>query len=182
MRCGRDGIGPLRDHSRTGYVADDLGPRQMPADTGLCALAHLDLDCRAGFKIRLMYAETSARHLDDRIRSVYIEVFMQTAFTGVIKDAELGCRSGKRSMGVIADGTVAHCREHNGHREFNLGLHLTGKLSVCAAFDLLRLLAEEHLRLHRFPQGIDRRVGNLGSVDQNLVPVNRERLRVTHGA
>jgi hypothetical protein len=35
---------PFGDHTRAGNVADDLCARQMPADAGLCALPHFDLD------------------------------------------------------------------------------------------------------------------------------------------
>ena len=39
----------------------------------------------------------------------------------------------------------------------------------------------EHLCFHRFAQRVNRRVGHLGGIDENLIPVNRQRSGVTHG-
>ena len=49
------------------------------------------------------------------MRSVYVEILMQTALTGVIVDAKLSGSSGKALMGIVADGAIAHCGEHDRH-------------------------------------------------------------------
>ena len=181
VRCRRDGIGAFRNHSGSRNVTDDLGTRQMSADTGLCTLPHLDFDGGSGFEVLLMHAETAACNLHDRVRTVAVEILMQTALTGVIENAELGSRARERRVRVITNGAVAHCREHNRHRKRYLRRQIAYQPAVCVAFHFLRLLAERNAGLHRFAERIDRRVRNLRSIDQDAVPVNRERLRVTHG-
>ena len=52
--------------------------------------------------------------------------------------------------------------------------------AVLVVVDLLLLLAEEGLGLHRLAQRVDRRVCYLGSVQQYLVPVNRVLAGVAH--
>ena len=93
VRGRRDGVGAFRNHSGSRNVTDNLGTRQMSADAGLCALPHLDFDGGAGFEILLMNAETAACNLHDRVRSVAVEVLVQTALTGVIENAEFGRRA-----------------------------------------------------------------------------------------
>lgn len=53
-------------------------------------------------------------------------------------------------------------------------------LAVLVVVYLLVLLSEERLGFHRLTQRVDRRISYLGSVQQDLVPVNRVLSRIAH--
>ena len=89
MRRRRDCIGALRNHTGTGYVPNDLSAWKMTADSRFCALSHFDFNGSAGLQIILVYAESPGSHLDDSVVSVAVKIFMQTAFSCIIKDTEL---------------------------------------------------------------------------------------------
>ena len=60
----------------------------MTADTGLCALSHFDFHGGAGFQIGAMYAESAGSYLNNRIFTVSVKVFVQSAFTGVVANPQ----------------------------------------------------------------------------------------------
>ena len=78
----------------------------MSADTGLCALTHLDFYCRTRFKIILEYAETSRCDLYYSIGAVLIEVLVQTALARVVEYAKLRSRSCEALVSITADRAV----------------------------------------------------------------------------
>ena len=176
----RNGVRALRDHTGLGDVRTDLEARQMAADARLCALTHLDLDGGAGFEIILVYAEAAGRDLNDGVRAVLVEVLVQAALTGIIIGAERAGRAGEGSVRVVGDGAVAHRGEHDGNVQLELRRHVRNEVAVLVALDPARLLAEKGLGLHRLTQRVDGRVGDLRSVDEDFVPVDRVRLRVAH--
>ena len=67
-----------------------------------------------------MHAETSRCDLYDRVVAVGVEILVQTALARVVVDAELLRRHRKALVRVVADGTVAHRRKHNGHGQLKL--------------------------------------------------------------
>ena len=180
MRGGGDRVGTLRDHPGTRDVADDLRAGQMPADAGFRALSHFDLDRRAGVEIILVHAEAPRRDLYDGILSVNVEVLVKSALSRVVEDSQFGRGAGERGVGVITDRTVTHRREHHRHRKFDLRRERAVDLPVRRPRHLFGLLAEEDARLHRLAERVDRGVGHLRRVDQDLVPIDRKRLRVSH--
>ena len=115
------------------------------------------------------------------MRSVYVEILMQTALTGVIVDAKLSGSSGKALMGIVADGAVAHGGEHDRHIQFQLWCQFANQIALCVPFQPVRFLTEENFCFHRLPEGINGRIRDLGRIDQDLIPVYREFLGVTHG-
>ena len=155
VRSRGDGIRALWYHPCFGHVAHDLCARQMSADTGLGALAHFDLDGRAGVQVCLIDAETAGGHLYDSVGAVGIEIPVQSALAGVVADAQLPGSLGQRRMGVVADGAIAHSRKQNGHRQLQLRRYLGAQAAVPVPPDGLRLLAQEYPRLHGLPQGVD---------------------------
>ena len=175
-----DGVRALRDHTGLGDVRADLEAGQMAADAGLCALAHLDLDGGAGFEVILVHAEAAGCDLNDGVGAVLIEVLVQAALAGIIIGTERAGCTGEGSVGVVGDRAVAHRGEHDRHVQLELRRHVRDEPAVLVALDFARLLAEEGLGLHRLAQRVDGRVGDLRSVDEDLVPVDRVRLRVAH--
>ena len=180
MRCRRNGIRAFRYHACPGDIPYDFGSRQMATDTGLRTLTHFNFDCCTCIQIVLMHTKPTGCYLHNSVGSIHIKVLMQTSFTGIIIDAQFGSSSGEAGMSVITDGTVAHSRKHHRHTQFQLGCQVTAQVSILFPADFLRLLAQKYLRFHWFPQGINRRIGNLRRIDQNSVPVNREFLWITH--
>ncbi len=87
----------------------------MAADAGFCSLTHFDLNRRAGVEIILINPESSGSHLNDRVFAIAVEVFVQTSFTGIIQNAEFRCGACQRGVGVVADRSVTHGGEHDGH-------------------------------------------------------------------
>ena len=153
----------------------------MPADARLCALPHLYLDGGAGIQIILVHAEPSRRDLHDGAFAVAIEILVQSALTGVVEDADLLCRARKAFVRVIADRAVAHGGEHHRHGQHKLRREGRVKAAVRTAGNGGRLLAEKPPRLHRLAQRVDGRVGDLGGVDENTIPIDRQRVRIAHG-
>ena len=153
----------------------------MSADAGFCALAHFDLDGGTGFQVILVYAEAAAGYLDDGIGTVLVKVFMQAALAGVVENTQRRCCSGQGGVRVVADGAIAHGGKHDRHREADLGREIADDLPVFIPADLIRLFTEGNMRFHRLAQRIDRRIGDLGGVDQDLVPVHRKRFGIAHG-
>ena len=154
----------------------------MPADAGLGALPHLDLDGGAGVQVFLLHAEPPGGHLHDGVGAVGVEVPVQAALAGVVADTQLLRGAGKGGVGVVADGAVAHGGEQNGHRQLQLRRQVGTQCAVRAPPDGRRLLAQKDPRLHGLPQGIDGRIRHLRGVDQQPVPVHRQGLGVAHGA
>ena len=158
---GGDGVGALGDHAGTGNVADDLGPRQMAADTGLGTLPHLDLDGCTSVQIVRMDAEAAGSDLNDGVFAVAVEVLMQAALTGVIQNAQLCCGACQGLMGVVADGAVAHGRKHDRHGQLELRRQRTVQTAVGTPPDLPGLFAEKNTGLHWLTQRVDGGVGHL---------------------
>ena len=67
-----DGVRPLGDHAGAGNVAHDLVARQVSADAGLGALAHLDLDGGARVEVIRVHAEAAGGHLHDGVGAVAV--------------------------------------------------------------------------------------------------------------
>ncbi len=155
-------------------------PRQVPADTGLRALAHFNLDGRARFEVLLEHAEPPGGYLYDSMIAVLVKVLMQPALTGVVIGAQLDRGAGKRRVGVIGDRPIAHCGKHDGHVELQLRREVVHEPARGVAFDLARLFAQEGAGLHRLAQGVDGRVGYLRGVDQDFIPIDRQGLGVAH--
>ncbi len=182
VRGGGDGVASLGDHARARDVADDFRARQVAADAGLRALADLDLDGRAGLEVFLVHAETPRRNLDDRVGTVFVKILVQAALAGVVVCPERLRRAGEALVRVVADGAVAHGREHDGNLEPELRRKIVREdLAVRPAAQLRRFLAEERARLHRLAQRVDGRVRHLRGVEQHPVPVDRVFFRVAHG-
>ena len=144
----------------------------MSADAGLCALAHFDLDGGARVQAAFLNTETAGGHLHDRVRTVFIEIAVESALAGVVVNAELLGGAGERSVGVIADRAVGKLQLR---RECRI------ERAVSAAADRVRLFAEKNARLHRLAQRVNRRVRDLRGVDEKPVPVARQRRRVAGG-
>ena len=154
----------------------------MPANAGLCALTHLDLDGGTCVEVALVHAETSRCDLYDRVVAVGVEILVQTALARVVVDAEPLRRHRKALVRVVADGTVAHRRKHDGHGQ----LKLRGEIRRVdaprgVADDGVRLFPEEHACLHRLTQRIDGGIRHLRGVDEKAIPVDRHALRTAHG-
>ena len=179
--CRRNGIRAFGNHSGPGNVPDNFRTGQMAADAGLCALTHFDFHRSACFQIFLIHAETAGSYLYNGVGAIDIKVLMEAALTGIVEDSQLRGRPGQAGVGVIADGTVAHGGKHHRHGQFQLGRELTSQISVFVPLHLFRLLSQKHPGFHGFPQRIDRRVGHLGCVDQNFIPIYRQRSGVAHG-
>ena len=62
VRRRGDGVRPLRNHPGAGHVLGNFGAGQMPADSGLRPLPHLDVNGRACIQIPLVYAEPAGGH------------------------------------------------------------------------------------------------------------------------
>ena len=181
VRCGRDGIHALGDHTGDGDLVRDLFPGKVPADAGLCALPHLDLDRGVVLQILREHAESARCDLHDRILAVLIEIAVQAAFSRVVVDAQLLRGAREALVRVIGNGAVAHCGEHDGRAELELRRKSVPEPAVRVALDLRALLAQVHRRLHGFAQGVDRGVCDLRGIDEQLVPVNGVGLGIAHG-
>ena len=153
----------------------------MAADAGLSALAHFDFDGSAGFQIILIHAETAGSYLYNGVGAIDIKVFVKAAFTGIIIGTQRSSSPCQAFVCIIADGAVAHSREHYGHRQLQLRSKIANQIPVFVPLYLFGLLSQEHPGFHRLTQRVNRRVGHLRSVNQNLVPVNRQWTGVTHG-
>ena len=103
VRGGGDGVRALRDHTGAGDVRADLVAGQVAADAGFCALAHLDLNCRARFQVIFMYAEAAGCDLYDGVRAVLIEVLMQASLAGIIIGTQRAGCTGKRFVRIVGD-------------------------------------------------------------------------------
>ena len=178
--CRGNGVGPLRDHAGTGNIAYDLRPRQVSADARLGPLPHLDLNGRAGHQVVLVNTEPSGRHLGDGVAPIAVKVLVESALAGVIADPQRLRRSGQTFVGVEADGAVAHGGEQHRHGQLQLRRQLRDQPPLGIAPDALRLLAQKHPGLHRLPQRVDGRVRDLGGVEQQAVPVDRQFLGAAH--
>ncbi len=84
-----NGIGPLGDHTGTGYVSYNFRTWKVSPDTRFCALADFDLNGGTCFQIIRMNAKTAGSYLHDGILSIAVKILMQTAFSGVIKSPVL---------------------------------------------------------------------------------------------
>ena len=181
VRRGGDGVRALGNHARAGDVRADLDARQVAADAGLGALAHLDFNRRAGVQVIRMHAEAAGGHLHDGVGAVLVEVLVQSALAGVVVGAQRRGRAGQGGVRVVGDGAVAHGGEHDRDVQIELRRHVVNELSVFVALDGCRLGAQRGARLHRLAQRVDGRVGDLRGIDEQLVPVDRIRLRIAHG-
>ena len=181
MRRGGDGVRALRNHAGAGDVRADLDARQVAADAGLGALAHLDFNRRAGVQVIRMHAEAAGGHLHDGVGAVLVEVLVQSALAGVVVGAQRRGRAGQGGVRVVGDGAVAHGGEHDRDVQIELRRHVVNELSVFVALDGCRLGTQRGARLHRLAQRVDGRVGDLRGVDEQLVPVDGVGLRVAHG-
>ena len=128
-----------------------------------------------------MNAETSRSDLNDRILSVFVKIFVQTAFAGVVVDAEFFRRAGKGSVSVITYRTVTHRGEHHRHRKGKLKRFFRNDFTVCVAFDFLRAGTEENTGFHRFAQRVYRRIGYLRRVEKNFIEVDGKGFGIAHG-
>ena len=88
VRGRGDSVRPLGDHAGLGDIPHDLGPGQVAADAGFCALPHLDLDGRARFQIILIYAKAAGGDLNDGMGAILITIFVQPALAGIVISAQ----------------------------------------------------------------------------------------------
>ena len=181
VRRGADRVRALGDHAGLGNFAHDLRPGQVSADSGLRALSHLDLDRRARGQIILMYAEPPRRDLHHGVRAVLVKVLVQSALARVVQGSEFLGGFRERGMRVVTDRAVTHRRKQNGRFECDHGLALGQDFARGVPPDPLGLAAQKDFGFHGFPQGVDGRIGNLGSVDDDFVPIDGERLGIAHG-
>ena len=128
-----------------------------------------------------MNAEPSGRHLRNGVAPIAVKVLVEAALTGVVADSQRLRRSCQTFVGVEADGAVAHGGEQHRHGQLQLRRQLRDQPPLSVAPDALRLLAQKHPGLHRLPQRVDGRVRDLGGVEQQAVPVDRQFLGATHG-
>lgn len=68
-----------------------------------------------------------------------------------------------------------------GLRRASCGGLVGDELAVRPAQDTARLLTQKDPGLHGLAQRVDGGIGDLGSVEQQFVPVNRAGLRIAHG-
>ena len=180
---GRRGYGvrAFGNHPGPRHIAHDFRARQVSPDSRLGALAHLDLNGNAGLEIPLVHAEAPGGDLHHRVRTVAIQVLMQPAFSGVIKDSQLFGRPRQRFVGVVADGAIAHSRKHHRHGKRHVRGHFAYNPTLIVALYGTRRTPQRHARLHGFAQRIDGRIGDLRGVNQELVPIHRLRSGRAHG-
>ena len=172
VRRGGDCVGAFGNHAGARDVAHDLGSRQVPADAGLCALPHLDFNRRARLQVILVHAEATGGHLYDGVGAVFVEVLMQAAFAGVVERSQCLRGSGQRFVCIVGDRAVAHGGEQDRHVELQLRRHVGDEIAPAIAANLIVFAAEEDAGFHRLTQGIDGGVGHLGSVDEELIPID----------
>ena len=96
----RNCVGSLRNHAGPGYIPYDFSPGQVASDARLRALSHLDFNRRASLQIVLVNAKPAGGHLHDGIGTIGIEILVQSAFAGIVKDAQLPGRSCQGGMGL----------------------------------------------------------------------------------
>ena len=117
-----DGVRALRYHTGAGHVAHDLGARQMPADAGLCTLAHLDLNGRAGVQIVLDGRRTGRRPPGRWCSRRSSRNPRGDRPHRCCSRCPVRCAARARlCVGVVADGAVAHGGEHHRHGKLQLG-------------------------------------------------------------
>ena len=176
-----DGVRAQGDHAGPGHVLAHLFTGQMAADARLCALAHFDLDGRAGVEIPLVDAEAARGHLDDGVGAVGVEILVEAAFAGVVVNAEALRRPGQGEMGVVADSAVGHGGKQDRRFQPQGGRQIVDQTAAAVALHRHFPLSQIHPGLHRFAQRIDGGVRHLGGVDKQMIPVNGVGLRVAHG-
>ena len=137
VRSGRNRVRAHRNHTGTRDFLVDLHSGEVTADTGLCALSHLDFNGSARVKITLEHAETSRSDLNNRVFAVLIEIAVQTALAGIIICTERGCCSCKALVSVLAYRAEGHCREHNRHVKLEVRCFLEMRLSVLVVGDFV---------------------------------------------
>ena len=180
VRRGGNRVRAFGNHARFGNIRHNLPARQMTANARLCALPHLDFNRRARVQVIVIDAEAPRRDLHNRVFAVLVEVLMQAAFAGVVIRSELLRRARKGFVRVIANRAVRHGGEHNRHFELELGRRVVNELAVLVAADAFRTAAEVNARLHRLTQRVNGRVRDLRGVNQQLIPVDRQRRGVAH--
>ena len=181
MGCGRNCVHSLGNHTRLGYVVRNLHSGQMSAYARLCALTHLNLYGGGSLEVLFVHAEPARSHLDYGVLAVLVEVAVQTAFTGVVVDAQLLGGAGERLVRVIGDGAVAHRREHYGRGQLELRGQIVYEHSARVPLYLHVLFGEVYARLHRLAQRVYGRVGYLRGVYQYLIEIYGVFRRVAHG-
>ena len=180
VRRGGNRVRAFGNHARFGNISHNLPARQVAADARLRALPHLDFNRRARVQVIVIDAEAPRRDLHNRVFAVLVEVLMQAAFAGVVIRSELLRRAREGLMRVIANRAVRHGGEHNRHFELELGRRVVNELAVLVAADAFRTAAEVNARLHRLTQRVNGRVRDLRSVNQQLIPVHRQRRGIAH--
>ena len=180
MGRGRNRVGALGNHAGLGDVRADLDARQMAADARFCALSHLDLNGCTRAEVVGVYAEATGRDLHDGVVAVGVKVLVQTALAGVVVDAQLLRSTREGCMGVVGDRAVAHRREQDGPPQGELRGLVGDELAVRPAQDAARLLAQKNAGLHGLAQRVDGGIGDLRSVEQQFVPVDRAGLGIAH--
>ena len=152
----------------------------MSAYAGFCPLTDFDLYTFPCLQIFSMYAESTRRDLHYRILAVSVKVFVKSAFAGVVKYPQLLCGLGKRGMRIIAYRPIAHCRKHYRRTQFELRRKVVYYPAACVSDYFIRFTAKKYRSLHWLSQRIYGRIGDLRSVDKYLIPIYRQRLRISH--
>ena len=88
MGSGGNGVGTFGNHSGFRHITHDFGARKMTADTGFCTLTHFDFNGGAGFQIILMYTKSARSNLNYCVFAVAVKIFVESAFTGVVKNTQ----------------------------------------------------------------------------------------------
>ena len=166
VRRGGNGVRAFWNHARFGNICHNLPARQMPADARLRALPHLDFNRRARVQVIVIDAEASRRDLHNRVFAVLVEVLLRRAREGLMR--------------VIANRAVRHGGEHNRHFELELGRRVVNELAILVAADAFGTATEVDARLHRLTQRVNGRVRDLRGVNQQLIPVHRQRRGIAH--
>jgi hypothetical protein len=184
VRRRAQGVGPLGNHAGFADLGVDLLGRQVAADAGLGSLPDLDLDRRREVQVVHVHAEPAAGDLDDHVARIRPEILVQAALAAVGEGADDVRRLGQGQRCVVADRAVAHGRKHDRNFEPQLRRQLRRQadlaVAVAVKFEPVGFAAEVGRQLHRFPQRVDRRVGDLTGVQEHVVPEDRQGLVVAH--
>ena len=144
----------------------------MTADAGLCALTDFYLYRLACREVVLRHAEAAACDLHYRVLAIAVKVAVKSALAGVVVGAQSFRGSCEALVSVFGNRAEAHRREHNRRFELKAGALGGDKLAVRAVVDVFALFAEVSARFHRLAQRVDRRIGDLRGVYEQLVEVH----------
>jgi hypothetical protein len=142
----------------------------MTAVTWLGALSDLDLHRRYPLEVFRFDAEAAGGHLGTYAVGVLIEVRVQATLPAAGHDVKFLRRHEQRLLGVVGDGAEGDVAEHQRHVHFyERSIVLPDHHLPVADLQLARSPAQIGDGLHRLPQGVDRGIGHLCRVQQQVV-------------